>query len=117
MNKSYTQVIKQIETLKAEAEKLRRKEMDGVITRIREAIDFYQLTASDLGLSGARAGKSSATKAEPKNGRRKTREAKPPAQVRFRDEQGNTWVGRGKRPQWLRDALDSGKKLEDFAAK
>jgi DNA-binding protein H-NS len=34
--------------------------------------------------------------------------------VAYRDEAGNTWVGRGKRPQWLRDALAGGRKLEDF---
>ena len=30
------------------------------------------------------------------------------------DAFGNTWVGMGKRPQWLRDALATGKSLEDF---
>ena len=43
--------------------------------------------------------------------------AKGPAVVRYRDENGNTWVGRGKRPQWLRDALTAGKKLEELAVK
>jgi DNA-binding protein H-NS len=27
---------------------------------------------------------------------------------------GDTWTGRGPRPQWLRAALDQGKKLESF---
>ena len=35
--------------------------------------------------------------------------------VKFRDEAGNTWVGRGPRPLWLRDALAAGRKVEDFA--
>ena len=35
--------------------------------------------------------------------------------VRFRDDEGNTWIGRGPRPQWLKDALASGKNLGDFA--
>jgi len=26
----------------------------------------------------------------------------------------NTWSGRGARPKWLKDALDSGKSLDDF---
>ena len=34
--------------------------------------------------------------------------------VRFRDQDGNTWVGRGPRPRWLRDALAGGKSAEDF---
>jgi DNA-binding protein H-NS len=37
------------------------------------------------------------------------------AVAKFRDGAGNTWVGRGPRPQWLRDALAGGKKLEDYA--
>ena len=67
MTKSYAQIVKQIKALEAEAEKARRTEIDGVITRIRG--------------------------------------------------HGNTWVGRGKRPQWLRDALAAGKQLSDFEIK
>jgi DNA-binding protein H-NS len=36
---------------------------------------------------------------------------------RFRDAQGNVWVGRGPRPKWLREALASGKTLEEFAVR
>ena len=52
MTKTYAQIVKQIEGLKQEAEKLRRSEVSGVITRIRDAITFYNLSAADLGLSG-----------------------------------------------------------------
>ena len=34
--------------------------------------------------------------------------------MKYRDGAGNTWGGMGKRPQWLRDALTSGRRLEDF---
>jgi len=37
------------------------------------------------------------------------------ATVKFRDGVGNTWVGRGRRPKWLVDALAHGKQLKDFA--
>ena len=43
--------------------------------------------------------------------------AKPAIVVKFRNDAGGTWGGRGKRPTWLRDALNAGKKLEDFAVK
>ncbi|MGO4154372.1 H-NS family nucleoid-associated regulatory protein [Cupriavidus sp. YAF13] len=36
------------------------------------------------------------------------------APIRYRDEAGNTWTGRGKRPTWLTKSLESGKTLEDF---
>ncbi len=114
MSKSYAQIVKQIESLKQEAEKIRRSEVDGVIARIREAIAHYGLTAADLGLS-ARA-KPAADKAAPSK-RKKGKAGKAAAVVKFRNEAGGTWGGRGKRPQWLRDALAAGKKLEDFAVK
>jgi DNA-binding protein H-NS len=37
--------------------------------------------------------------------------------VKYRhpDDPGLTWSGRGKRPNWVNDALDSGKTLDDLA--
>jgi DNA-binding protein H-NS len=53
MTKTYEQIVKQIESLKLEAERARGKEIAGVVSRIREAISAYNLTADDLGLGGA----------------------------------------------------------------
>lgn len=116
MSKSYLQIVKQIEALKLEAEKLRKQEVDGVVKRIREAIEHYGLTAADLGLGNRAAGKTMAPVAAKKR-RGKGKAAKPAAFVKFRDEAGNTWGGRGKRPQWLRDSLNSGKQLSDYLVK
>lgn len=112
MAKTYEQVMKQIETLSLEAEKLKRKEVQGVIARIKEAVAAYGLTAADLGLSSG-AGR----KPGPKAGKSKSKPSKSKVSTvaKFRDEAGNTWVGRGPRPHWLREALATGKKLEDFA--
>ena len=112
MTKTYVQIQKQIEELTREAEKLKRQELQGVIGRIKEAIATYDLTASDLGLSG-RGRKASATGKATKTSSPTTKWAKRSA--KFRDATGNSWGGRGPRPQWLRDALAAGKKLEDFA--
>ena len=123
MTKTYLQVLKQIAELQAAAEKLRRNEIDGVVTRIRDAITRYGLTAADLGLSGggAAAAAPKAPRAKPgrKPGRPRKIFAKGKSKVapKFRDEKGNTWAGRGKRPIWLRDALAGGRKLDDFAIK
>lgn len=116
MKRSYTQVVKQIEALKIEAEKLRRQEANGVIDRIREAVRFYNLTAADLGL-GAKADIAPKAMASAKPGRRKVKPVAAPAVVKYRDEQGRGWVGRGKRPQWLRDALTAGKTLQELLVK
>lgn len=115
MTKTYAQIVKQIEVLKADAEKVRRKEVDGVISRIRDAITVYKLSAEDLGF-GAKKGAPEAAAAAPKK-RAKSKAVKAPAVVKFRNDSGGTWGGRGKRPQWLRDALNGGKSLADFAVK
>jgi DNA-binding protein H-NS len=115
MTKTYAQIVKQIEALKVDAEKVRRKEVDGVISRIREAITVYSLSAEDLGF-GAKTKRG--TQAAQASIRRKPyKAALPSAPVKFRNDTGGTWGGRGKRPQWLRDALAAGKSLADFAVK
>lgn len=115
MKKSYTQLIKQIEGLQAEAEKIRQQEIAGVVAKIRDAIQHYGLTAADLGLATGVAAKAAPAKKARKTAGKSKAKAPAGAVVRFRDEAGNSWVGRGKRPQWLRDALAAGKKMEDFA--
>ena len=117
MTKSYAQIVKQIKALEAEAEKARRTEIDGVITRIREAIQFYNLTAADLGLTVKAKAEGGAKAAPAKRKKRKAGAPKTQAAAKYADGQGNTWVGRGKRPQWLRDALAAGKQLSDFEIK
>jgi DNA-binding protein H-NS len=112
MTKTYAQIQKQIDALTQEAERVKRKEVDGVIARIKEAIAVYGLTAGDLGLAGTRMSKAVRGK---KAGKKAGAKSKSAAAIKFRDDAGNTWVGRGPRPQWLRDALAGGKKLVDFA--
>ena len=117
MTKSYAQIVKQIESLKQEAEKARRKEIEGVVGRIRDAIAVYGLTADDLGLGPkAKRGRKPATPFK-RGGAKRAKGAKAPAVVKFRNDAGGAWGGIGKRPQWLRDALAAGKQLSDFAVK
>jgi DNA-binding protein H-NS len=112
MSKTLAQLKKEIANLTREAEKLQRKEIEGVVVRIKEAIEAYGLTAADLGLGGAKRGpKAAGKKVAVKRGRKKADGA-----VKFRDESGNVWGGRGPRPKWLRDALAAGKQLTDFSA-
>ena len=120
MKKSYSQIVQQIELLKTQAEKLRRQEIDGVIARIKDAIAAYALTPQDLGF-GANAKLSNAQNVFNKRGRKpgagkgSISKAKVNTVVRFRDANGNSWVGRGPRPMWLREAIASGKTAQDFA--
>jgi DNA-binding protein H-NS len=127
MTKTYASILKQIEALQQDAERVRQKEIAGVVGRIRDAIDAYKLTAEDLGFVGSFAGtagkKAAVTAALPYTGKR--RGPKPKANkgvkaqrvVKYRNDSGGTWGGLGKRPDWLRAALAGGKQLSDFAVK
>lgn len=101
------QINKRINELQREAARLREKEVGEVVGRIKEAIKVYGLTAADLGL----AGKASAGRRAARPARGSDRSAK------YSDGNGNTWGGRGPRPRWLRDAIDAGRTLEEFAVK
>lgn len=101
MAQSLAQLQKQIAALQAQAAKIKQDEVAGVIARIKDAVKSYGLTAKDI--FGARASGAGGTK------------SKSGAKVAYSDGKGNTWVGRGPRPQWLREALAAGKQLSDFA--
>ena len=113
MARTLAQLNRQIEKLQRQADDLKQQEVKGVITRIREAIDHYGLTAKDLGLT-TRAGSPDVAGSARKKPARRAASAKPAAPVKFRDEAGNTWSGRGKRPNWFKAALESGKSPEDL---
>lgn len=113
MTKTYSQLMKQIDALQREAQDMKRKEVEGVVERIKEAIKVYGLSAADLGLAGTRAPR--AAKPGKKRGRKPAKAAA--AAPKYADGTGNTWGGRGPRPAWLRNALAAGKQLADFAVK
>lgn len=106
MTKTYAQLQKEIAELEAKASKLKQAEVGKVIAQMKAAIEAYGLTAQDLFGQGAVPGRRGRVAA-------KTKSEQSHA-ARFADESGNTWVGRGPRPQWLRDALAAGKSLSDF---
>ena len=128
MAKTYEELQTEIARLQAEAEALRQQEVAEVIAKIRHAIDHYGLSAADLGFGRGKAAKgaagpksvkaaakaAAAMPARKKPGRKPAAKAAPAASALYRDEEGRTWGGRGKRPRWLHDALASGRKLEDF---
>lgn len=111
----------QIAALQAQADALRKKEVVEVIAKIKDAIAHYGLTAADLGFPmGTRknAKLPAADGDKPASKRRKKAGPKPPARtVKFKDDQGNTWGGMGKRPAWFKAALASGKTPEELLAK
>ncbi len=111
MARTLVQIKKQIQSLEKEAEQVRAKEIAGVIQRIKTAIDFYGLTASDLFGSNGKAavkGKKIAVKVK--------KVKKSPAPAKYKDKDtGKTWTGHGKRPGWFVKAIEAGVKAEEMA--
>lgn len=117
MPKSLAQIQKQIAKLEEQADQIKKREMGGVIARIKEAIAHYNLTAADLGLAGGRAArKGAAAKTGSKAGAKRAGRKAGASKIKFRDDAGNTWTGRGRRPQWFLDAIASGKTPEQLLA-
>ena len=116
MAKTYSQVQKQIAKLQREADALKKKEVGGVVERIKKAIEHYELTAEDLfGGQRSNANKRPGNGAAKRSGGAALKGKKVP--IKYRDENGNTWTSRGSQPKWLVAALESGRKIEDFLIK
>jgi DNA-binding protein H-NS len=95
-------LLAQKATLEEQIAKAQKEERGAAIAQARALIDEYGLSAAELGIGGAR----------------KTKPATAPRKVapKYRDKAtGQTWSGRGLQPRWLKAALESGKKLGDFA--
>ena len=112
MAKSYRQLQAQIQKLQAEAEAIKAQELDGVIARIRTAIEHYGITPDQLfGKAKKTKAKRAAAKKAPA---RKSAAKGRPVAIKYRDGE-NTWTGRGNKPRWLVARLAEGKQLGDFA--
>jgi DNA-binding protein H-NS len=116
----------QIAALQAKAEALRKQEVGDVVAKIKDAVAHYGLTAADLGLASSTPKAANALKAPKavKPGRKPGRKASGSAQkpktaraAKFTDGQGRTWSGIGKRPDWFKAALASGKTPQELLVK
>lgn len=76
------------------------EERKNAIAKVRALMADYGLSIADLSLRGTKNGK------EPKISK---------VAAKYRDKStGQTWSGRGLQPKWLRAAIGTGAKLEDF---
>jgi DNA-binding protein H-NS len=67
---------------------------------------LYGLTAGDLGLGSTRGPGPRGPKAKPA----------APTAAKYRGPNGESWSGgRGRKPQWVTQALQQGRSLEEFA--
>ena len=95
---SLKELIAQKEALERQIELTRDQDRAAAIEKVRALMSEYGLSVSDL--STKRAKKTGGTKVAAK----------------YRDKAtGDTWSGRGLQPKWLRAAMGTGRKLQDFA--
>ena len=81
-----------------------REEKSSAVAQVKALMAQHGLSIADL---------SARAPAAPKSGGRKPSGKVAP---KFRDPAtGNTWTGRGLKPNWLKNALANGKSLQDFA--
>lgn len=88
----------ELEAIEAQIAEGKSAARAGNIATVRALMAEHGLTAADLGHS--RALKAVKAKAAPM----------------YRNDAGQTWAGRGKRPDWLRMALANGMELGQFRA-
>jgi DNA-binding protein H-NS len=105
MARTLAQIQQQIDKPQQEAEKVKAKEVAGVIERIKAAIAFYSLTPADLFV----------TRGRPPGKPKKAASKKATAKYRDKDT-GKTWTGHGKRPGWFVKAIEAGVNAEEMAA-
>lgn len=92
----------ELEAIEAKIIAVRSAARAGHIAAVRDLMAERGLTLADLRPTGARAPKVAKT-------------ARSPARApEYRNETGQTWGGRGKRPTWLSAALAGGRTLESF---
>ncbi|MDI3512604.1 MAG: DNA-binding protein [Betaproteobacteria bacterium] len=96
---NYNELMKQAQDLMAKAEQVRKEELATVISEIKAKMKQYGITVSDLGgTSGGKAAKS-----------------KSAAPAKYRGPNGELWAGGpGRKPQWVRDLIESGKSIESY---
>jgi DNA-binding protein H-NS len=110
--KTYQQIQEEITALQKRAETAKAGDVARVVSRIKEAIAVYGITAQYLGFIGARSPAAKTGRAA--HAKRRSRPVKA-GLPKYRNDAGNVWGGRGPRPFWLRTALSTGKALGDFA--
>ena len=89
MSQSLKDLLQQREALEKAITQARQNEISAAVTKVREIVAEYGLTAQDV--FPGRAGKSAGAKA---TGSKVAAKYRDPAT-------GQTWTGRGKAPKWI----------------
>lgn len=99
---TYAELQQKIAELQNQAEELRKREIAEIIADVKQKVAAYGLTAADLGLS---IGRDSAP----------AQKGKSALKAKYRDPAtGESWVGRGATPKWMRTYLEAGRNKDEF---
>ena len=96
----------------AEAEKNKAP----AIKKVQALMKKLGVTIADLTAAGGvhASSKDKKSPGEKKTASKAGKRSATPVPVKYRDEAGNTWTGRGKTPRWLVEAEKAGKPRESF---
>ncbi len=99
---SYTELMAQAQALMNQAEQARKNELSGAIADIKAKMKQYGITVADLGRASG-------------GGKKKAAQSKPKAAAKYRGPKGELWAGGpGRKPEWVRAVLASGKSIESY---
>lgn len=87
------------------------------IKKVRSLMKKLGVRLADLADDKASGRRGRPRKAKKANGVAKSTKSRGKVAVKYRDDKGNTWTGRGKTPRWLADAEKAGTKRESFLVK
>jgi DNA-binding protein H-NS len=100
---SLNDLLAQKAALEKQIADAQREERGNAVAKVKALMTEYGLTLADLGTRSANAG------AGPRKSMGKVA-------AKYRNPAtGDTWSGRGLKPNWLKAALEGGRKIEDFA--
>ena len=105
------EMIAQKEALEKQIEEATSHGRSEAIAKVKALMAEHGLKASDL---GGKTGSTPKSAGKAKTGTGTGTGAKVAAKYR-NGATGETWSGRGLQPRWLKAAMASGKKIEDFA--
>jgi DNA-binding protein H-NS len=84
------------------------------IKKVKALMKKFGLTIDDLKEESVKGRRGRPPKTQGASVAKKTKKSRGKVAVKYRDDKGNTWTGRGKTPRWLVEAEKSGKSRETF---
>lgn len=97
---TYSELMAQAKALMEQAEQARKDELSDAIADIKAKMKQYGITVADLG--GSTRGRAAGA-------------SKSKAPAKYRGPNGELWAGGpGRKPEWVRAVVASGKNIEDF---